>query len=127
MVEKLYQPKAAKKIFLIDFTIKGAFTFQRDFIKLFENMLFLELIKKDYKLFYTDYIDLYEPNKKTAFLIMPFTPSEIIKMKLNILQKEFSKLKIEKVHIITLEYEEEFEKDKIEYKIETFWNFATKI
>ncbi len=127
LVEKFNQPRAYKKIHLIDFTLKSAFSFQKDFMKMFENMIFLELIKRGYDLSYTDSIELLSSKNKSAFLAMPFLPLEIIKTKLNILKKEFKKLQIEKVYVITLEYEEEFINEDIKYEIKTFWNFASNI
>ncbi len=127
LIEKLNQPRAYKKIYLIDFTLKSVFSFQKDFMKMFENMIFLELIKRGYDLSYTDSIDLISFKNKSAFLAMPFLPLEIIKTKLNILKKEFKKLQIKRVYVITLEYEEEFSSEDIKYEIKTFWNFASNI
>ncbi|NPA81630.1 MAG: ATP-binding protein [Epsilonproteobacteria bacterium] len=127
LIDKFDQPKSPKKIFLIDFTLKNIFTFQKDFMKMFENMIFLELIKRGYDLTYTENAELYDPKNKIVFLSMPFLPADIIKTKLNLLENGFKKEEIKKVYVITLEYEESFFKNKTEYLIESFWNFAIKI
>ncbi len=126
-VEKFSQKRAPKKIFLGDFTIKNAFTFQKDFMKLFENMIFLEICKRDEKIYYQEAIDLYLPQKKTAIFSMPFLPVEVIKKKIKTNIQKIKKTNIRKINIITLEYEESFIEEEIECEIFTFWNWALQI
>ncbi len=40
LIEKYGSPKSSKKLFLIDFALKNALTFKKEFLKRFENMVF---------------------------------------------------------------------------------------
>ncbi len=120
LIEKFQSPTSPKKIFLIDFAIKSALSFKKDFITRFENIIFLELLKRDKELFYTDDINFYIPKEKKAILVYPFLLLEAIIKKIDRLTLH----DIEIVQIITLEFEDSFEKDGIKYEIIPFWNWA---
>ncbi|MBL0702814.1 MAG: ATP-binding protein, partial [Sulfurospirillum sp.] len=82
LVKKYGSTKSNKKLFLIDFALKNALTFKKEFLKKFENIVFLELMKKNYTIYYSDNIDLYIPKKQYGVLCIPFLPQEMIKLKL---------------------------------------------
>ncbi len=123
-VEKYGSKKASKKLFLIDFTIKNALTYKKDFLKRFENILFLELYKRGKEIYYTDDIDLYLPKEKSAVLSIPFLPANLLKNKILKRKKEFKKLGIKRVSIISLGNEDLFEDNGITYEITPFWNWV---
>ncbi len=127
MVEKFSKKNSVKKIYLIDFTIKNALSFEKDFIKRFENIVFLELYKRDYKLFYTDEIDIFLPNEKKGIFCIPFLPTNLLKTKIVKRKKYFKKLSIYKIEIITLGNEGNFTDDGILYDIIPFWNWANSL
>ncbi len=120
LVEKYGQPRASKKIFLIDFAIKGVLSFKKDFITRFENIIFLELLKHKKEIFYTDFINFYIPDEQKAILSYPFLPPQMIRSKIENLTLHDIKI----VQIITLEHEEVFFKDDVKYEIIPFWNWA---
>ncbi len=62
-LEKYEQKKASKKIYLFDFAIKNGLTYKKDFLKRFENMVFLELYKREKTIFYTEHINFFMPLK----------------------------------------------------------------
>jgi len=124
LVEKFLSPKANKKLFLIDFTLKNALTFKKDFLKSFENILFLELMKKKYKVFYTDFIDLYIPQKNYAIFCIPFLTQELIRSKLLKIVSNLKDLHVEKVDIVTIGNEGNFVIEDIKCSILPFWNWA---
>ncbi len=126
-VEKYNQPKAFKKLYLIDFTIKDAMSYQKDFIKKFENIIFLELYKKKENIYYTDEIDFYLPKENLAILCLPFIPANLLKNKIIKRKRYFKKLSIKKVEIISLGNEIEFKDDKINYQLIPFWNWANSL
>ncbi len=127
LVEKYGQPKASKKVFLYDFAIKNALTFKKDFIKRFENMIFLELHKKNLEIFYAEGADFYIPSLKTALLSAPFTPKEIIKNRIKRDMNIYKTLKIETIYIITLDYEEYFKYNDINFEILPYWEWALQL
>ncbi len=123
-LEKYNHPKAAKKLFLIDFAIKNALSFEKDFLKRLENIVFLEIYKRKKAIYYTDDIDFYLPKENSAILVIPFLPPVLLRNKIIKRKKAFKKLGIENVYIISLGNEDEFEKDGIRYEIIPFWNWA---
>lgn len=126
LVEKLNSPRASKKLFLIDFALKNALTFKREFLKRFENMVFLELIKKEKKIFYTDYLDMYMPDSDYAVLCIPFLPQESIQKKLEKSLLHVKDLGIKKIDIVTIGNEGEFWLKNIRCSILPFWDWALK-
>jgi len=127
LVEKFNQKRAAKKIFLIDFVLKNAFTFHKDFIKLFENMIFLELLKRKKEVFYLEGSDFYVPKEKRAVLPMPFLPLETVKLKTKLFLEKTKSEKIEKIEIVTLGDENIFRENQIECEVLSFWDWALRM
>jgi hypothetical protein len=123
-LQKYQKPKANKKIFLIDFAIKSVLTFHKYFNTRFENIIFLELIKTDEEIFYTDFINFYLPKKDIAIITSLFVPQAILKTKLLRMQKHLHEHQIKKVEIITLNIEHSFEENGIFYEILPFWDWA---
>ena len=123
-LEKYAQKKAAKKIYLFDFAIKSGLTFRKDFIKRFENIIFLELYKREKDIYYTEKIDFFIPAKKLGIICLPFTPIESLKDKMNRYVSHFKSLHIKKVEIITIGNEGKFELEDIEFKQISFWDWA---
>lgn len=127
LVEKFDGSKNTKKMYLIDFTIRGVLNFDKDFIKRFENIVFLELVKRNKNIFYTDSIEFYLPNEKKAILTISFLPIDMIKNKIQRLETHFIKYDINTVQIITMGESAEFNQNGITYEILPFWNFATSL
>ena len=126
-LEKYNSPNTTKKIYLIDYTLKNALTYQKDFIKRFENIVFLELYKKRGDIYFSDNVDFYIPKENLAILSIPFLPENLLKNKILKRKKHFKKLNIKKVEIISLGNEAKFEDDNIKYEIIPFWNWANSL
>ncbi len=126
-LEKFNQPKTAKKLFLIDFALKNALSFQKDFIKRFENIVFLELYKRKDSIYYTDDTNFYLPKENMAILCIPFLPINLLRNKIIKRKKHFKKLNIKKVDIISLGNEAEFLDSNIDYQVIPFWNWANSL
>ena len=78
-VAHLTKPKAPKKAYFFDFSLKSAVSYERDFMASFENMVFLELLGRkgaDSDIFYSDKIPLICDNQ--CFFLMPFKSKEVI-------------------------------------------------
>ncbi len=123
-VEKFGSPKSAKKLFLIDFALKNALTFKKEFLKRFENMVFLELMKKANIIYYSDNIDIYIPEKNYAVLCIPFLPQEMIKLKLQKMLLHVKELGIKKIDIVTVGNEGNFWLKNTKCSIIPFWDWA---
>jgi len=124
LIKKFNSPKSAKKLFLIDFALKNALTFKKEFLKRFENMVFLELIKKEEEIFYTDTFDLYIPRTNHAVLCIPFLPQEMIKLKLQKMLLHVKELGIKKIDIVTVGNEGEFWLKNTKCSVIPFWDWA---
>lgn len=78
-ISHLNKPKAPKKAFFFDFSIAFALSYERNFIAMFENMIFLEILSKKKQhscVFYSDKIPLICEN--TCYFPMPFKSKEMI-------------------------------------------------
>ncbi len=126
LVQKQNSPKSNKKLFLIDFALKNALTFKKEFLKRFENMIFLELMKKGHTIFYSDFIDLYIPKKSYGVLCIPFLPQEIINQKLQKIVLHVKELGIKKIDIVTVGNEGEFWLKSTKCSIIPFWDWALR-
>jgi predicted AAA+ superfamily ATPase len=127
LVEKFGQKKSGKKLYLIDFALRSVLSFEKDFIKRFENIIFLELLKRDYKLYYTDAFDFYLPKENKVILSIPFLPSNLIESKLERLNKHFMDLEVKTVQVVTMEVEKVYEENGITFEMIPFWSFATSL
>jgi len=123
-IEKYRQKKSAKKIYIFDFALKNGLTFKKDFLKRFENMVFLELFKRVKDIYYTDRIEFFIPSKKTAIIPSPFTPLEALKGKMKRALKHLESLHVESVDIITIGNESEFYLENIRFRQLPFWEWA---
>ncbi len=123
-LEKYAQNRAVKKIYLFDFAIKSGLTFKKDFIKRFENMVFLELYKREKDIYYTEKIDFFIPIRETGIICSPFTPLDSLKNKMSRYVSHFKALHVKKIEIITIGNEGEFELENIKFKQISFWDWA---
>lgn len=126
LVQKYNSPNSNKKVFLIDFAIKNAMSFKKDFIKRFENILFLELFKKNLEIFYTDFIDLYVPKLNLAIMCLPFSPQNVIEAKIKKNLSHFKEMDISVIEVVSLGNEEEFMLENLTCKIVPFWEWALR-
>jgi len=126
-VEKFNQPTAAKKVYPIDFALKDALTFKKDFLKRFENMVFLELIKRTKKVFYEEGIDFYIPEESLAILCVGFATTEAIEMKLQKLLPTFWALHVKRIEVVTLSSESAKDIEGFSFSIAPFWEWALQL
>ncbi len=127
LVEKFGHKKSGKKLYLIDFTLRSVLSFEKDFIKRFENIVYLELLKRNYMLYYTDAFDFYIPDEAKVILSIPFLPSNLIEGKLERLSKHLMDLDVRTVQIVTMEVEKVYEQNGITFEMIPFWSFATSL
>lgn len=123
-ISKLGFPKSAKKIYLTDFAFKNTLTYEKDFVKRFENMVFCELSGE---IFYTDEIHFYIPMRNLAILAIPFLPYELIIGRFKKLNQKLKSLNIEHLHVISLGASGEFEQNGIKCEVMPFWDWALSL
>lgn len=126
-VEKYNQPTSAKKVYLIDFALKDALTFKKDFLKRFENMVFLELIKRGKTIYYEEGIDFYIPHESLAILCVGFSTTEAIEIKLQKLLPTFWALHIKRIEVVTLSSESAKDIEGFSFSIAPFWEWSLQL
>ncbi|MDH4944725.1 ATP-binding protein [Sulfurimonas sp. C5] len=105
LVEKYNHTKATKKIYLCDTSLKSALSIEKNFGRLFENMVYLELLKKSRDAYYEDEIDFYLPNKDEIILCKPFTDERRLFKKLESIEAFLFTHSIQKITVITMNKE----------------------
>ena len=85
-LSKFEHPKAIKKIYLCDISLKSALSSQKNFARLFENMLYLELLKHKHEVYYDEGIDFYLPSDSEIILSMPFADERALFKKVETLE-----------------------------------------
>jgi uncharacterized protein len=105
LLGKFNYPKATKKVYLCDTSIKGALTIEKNFGKLFENMIYLELLKSSTECYYSDDIDFYLPNTDEIVLCKPFADERRLFKKLESIEAFIFTHLIKKVTAVTMNKE----------------------
>ena len=104
-LEKFNHTRATKKLYLCDISLKSALSTDKHFGRLFENMIFLELLKQNEECFYDDEIDFYLPNKNEIILGMAFTNERALFKKLEQIESFIFSYQVDKVTAITMNKE----------------------
>jgi len=104
-LEKYRHKKAIKKIYLCDIAIKSALSIEKNFARLFENMVFLELLKSNTQCYYADDVDFYLPQHNEIILCKPFVDERRLFKKLEALEAFLFTHSITKITVITMNKE----------------------
>ena len=104
-LQKFNHPRATKKIYLCDTSLRTALTVDKHFGRLFENMIFLELLKSTQESYYDDGIDFYLPNKEEVILCMPFTDERALFKKMEQIEAFIFSYQVKKVTAVTMNRE----------------------
>ena len=102
---KFNHAKAIKKVYLCDTSLKSALSVEKNFGWLFENMLFLELLKSGVECYYDDGVDFYLPNSDEIILSKPFVDERQLFKKLESLEAFIFTHSITKVSVVTMNKE----------------------
>jgi predicted AAA+ superfamily ATPase len=100
-VAKLDHPRSAKKVYLYDFKLPSLLGLKKDFTKLFESIVFLELYKRHHQLFY-DNNELIIPELDLIVISFAFPSIEGI-------YKRIEKLHVMTSHIEIITMSEQFD------------------
>jgi hypothetical protein len=104
-LEKYAHAKATKKVYLCDTSLKSALSTEKNFARLFENMVFLELLKSNTECYYEDGIDFYLPRSDTIILCKPFVDERRLFKKLESIEAFIFSYGITKIIVITMNKE----------------------
>jgi hypothetical protein len=103
--EKFNHPSAIKKLYLCDIAIKHALTLQKHFGKVFENLVFLELIKHDIECYYDEGIDFYLPQRNQIILASAFANEHALFKKVEALEGYIISHQIQEIIVVTMNLE----------------------
>ena len=104
-LQKVNHAKATKKLYLCDTSLKTALSTDKHFGRLFENMIYLELLKSGQECYYDDGIDFYLPNANEVVLGMAFTDERSLFKKMEQIEAFLFTHQIEKVTAVTMNRE----------------------
>lgn len=85
-LEKFNHPSAVQKLYLSDIAIKHALNLQKHFGRVYENLIFLELVKHRIECFYDEGIDFYLPERGQIVLALPFANEHALFKKVEALE-----------------------------------------
>ncbi len=104
-LSKFGNNNATKKIYLCDIIFKHALTVEKNFAKLFENVVFLELFKHDVKCFYAQKIDFYIPDANKIILCMPFSDESALFKRVEAIEAFIFSYQVINIECITMNHE----------------------
>ena len=104
-VGKYSHPRAVKKLYLADIYFKTALTTDKHFGRLFENLIFLELQKKDKECHYLENVDFYLPQNNEIILSKPFADERSVFKKVESLEAYLFAYNIKKITAVTMSKE----------------------
>jgi predicted AAA+ superfamily ATPase len=104
-LKKYAHEKATKKLYLCDIAFKTALSIEKNFGRLFENMVFLELLKSNSSAYYADNIDFYLPQKNEVILCKPFLDERRLFKKLESIEAFLFTHSVAKITVITMNKE----------------------
>ncbi len=105
LLKKYNHTRATKKIYLCDTSFKSALSIEKNFSKLFENMIFLELVKSNTECYYEDGIDFYLPKSDEIILCKPFADERRLFKKLEDIEAFIFTHSIKKITAISMNKE----------------------
>jgi hypothetical protein len=106
-LSKVGYPNATKKIYLCDIIFKSTLTIQKNFARVFENIVFLEILKNETEFFYEEGIEFYIPNNSEIILCMPFAEERMLFKKLESIEAFIFSNQIQKITCVTMSKEGE--------------------
>lgn len=104
-LEKFNHPSAVKKLYLCDIAIKHALTLQKHFGRVFENLIYLELIKHGIECYYEEGIDFYLPSRAQIILAVPFDNEHSLFKKVEALEAFIITHDVHEVIVVTMNLE----------------------
>lgn len=104
-LEKFEHSRATKKLYLCDISLRSALTTDKHFGRLFENMVYLELLKSNVECYYDEQIEFYIPSNNEIILCMPFSDERALFKKIETIEAFIFTHSIEKITAITMNTE----------------------
>lgn len=119
LIQKYNNKNSARKLYLFDFSLKDSFGYI-NFFKLFENMVFNEIIRKNKNIYYEDNNTLYIKDDNTFMIIIPFLEQINIINYIDKLKPKIEEYKVQNVKVISMSMSDIFIYEEVEVEIITF-------
>ena len=100
------------KLYFYDFTL-SEFADSKHFVRVYENMVFLELVSMGFKLQYSHHCDFIDTTQNMIFLCMPFASIESIAKKIQLIRKREREYGEYLIYIITMSSNHSFDSKAI--------------
>ena len=105
LLPKYNHARASKKVYLCDSSLKTALSIEKNFATLFENMVYLELLKSSTECYYEEGIDFYLPQENEILLCKPFVDERHLFKKLESIEAFLFAHNIKNIKVITMNKE----------------------
>ena len=102
---KFVHTRATKKVYLCDTSLKSALSTEKHFGRLFENMIYLELLKSNIECFYSDGVDFYIPKQNSVILAKAFTDERTLFKKIESMEEFIFTHQIKQITAVTMNKE----------------------
>jgi len=119
-----YKKNINKRFYLIDHALQNSFETEKNFSRLFENMVISEIWKREKKGSFYKGIDFFIEKEKKAILSLPFIAVETLKKRISKNILDFKFLGAKKIEIITMDLETTFTFGNIEIEAIKFFRWA---
>ena len=120
-IPKYGAKRAAKKLFFHNFTAKSELWIQKEFPKIFENMVYLEIA--DEEVYYLEPLGLYLPEYRKAVLAIPFGTEARIQARIEQLLAK-NRIDIDTIEVITVANSFRYEVGTIVCEVLPFYEWA---
>ena len=102
---KYHHPKAVQKLYVCDTALRHALSLHKHFGRLFENLIFLELVKHQQECYYEEKIDFYLPQSHQILLSLPFANEHALFKHVEVIEGFIVRHGVESVLAITMNTE----------------------
>ncbi|WP_103628654.1 ATP-binding protein [Campylobacter concisus] len=120
LVPNLDESSTSKKLYFTNFALRNALYLKKDFLAVFANVVFCELLKFKDEIYYTKEIDFFLNKRKIAIICVPFSAPEIIFLKFKKLHASLKELGVSKLQIISVANQAELSFEGIKCEILPF-------
>lgn len=105
LLGKYNNQNAVKKIYLCDIIFKHTLSVQKNFAMLFENIVFLELLKHNTKCYYAEKVEFYIPDENKIVLCIPFADERMVFKKIETIEAFIFSYQIINIECVTMSKE----------------------
>ncbi|MBN2896292.1 MAG: ATP-binding protein [Campylobacterales bacterium] len=115
---------ATKKFYLCDIALKHALSTQKHFGRLFEHLVFLEILKRGITLYYGEGVDFYLPHQRRIVLCMPFGTEDLLFKRIETIEGFIAANGVDSVQIVSVGSEGSLQHPMVQVEMIPFGEWA---